>query len=253
MRKVLHHVGRHPEDAADFLDPELPGGKELAVLGRQGDRPVGHALLQHTDLVGIVRAAVHGSPVLPDFTGVFEDAGMLQYAAGLCAVLEESCSVFLHRQRGAEGVLHHGNGRKAHQTIEAQTRHMENLVRPEVDVLVLLPRHFIRVGVVDIEDVAGLVAVHFHVLREQRIQPQHRVLAVTDDLGVGVAPQEQVGHHGLAEREAGHLRVGLAVEYLVQRMVRRTFLPAASICIPVEMERQPRHCLGQQPDTGIHG
>ena len=252
MRKVLHHVGRHPEDAADFLHAELSRGEELAVLGRQGDGLVGHALLQHSHLVGIVRAAVHSRPVVTDLAGVFQDTGMFQNTAGLCAVLEEGRAVLLHCQRGAEGVLHHGNGRKAHQTIEAQTRHMEYLIRPEVDVLVLLPRHFVRVGVVDIEDVAGLVSVHFHVLRKQRIQPQHRVLAVTDDLGVGVAPQKKVGHHGLAKGKAGHLRVGLPVEDLVQRMVRRFFLPVPAFRVPVEMQRKPRHRLGQQPDTGIH-
>ena len=36
--QILHHVGRHPENAADLIDTELACGEELAVLRRQGYR-----------------------------------------------------------------------------------------------------------------------------------------------------------------------------------------------------------------------
>ena len=71
---------------------------------------------------------------------------------------------------------------------------MEDLVPAEVEVFILLSRNFIRVGVVDIVELATLISVNFDILRQKRIQTQHRILAIPDDLCVGVAPEEQMGH-----------------------------------------------------------
>lgn len=69
--QALHHMGRHPEDAADFLHAELPGGKELAVLRRQGDRLVSHPFFKYRNPVCVVGTAVYRSPVIPDLLRVF--------------------------------------------------------------------------------------------------------------------------------------------------------------------------------------
>ena len=106
---------------------------------------------------------------------------------------------------------------------------MEDLISAKVDVFVLLSRNFIRIGVVDVVQLAAFISVHFDILRQQRIQPQHGVFAIPDDLCVGIAPEEQVGHQGLPENESRHFRVGLSVQNLVQRMIPRFFLVAVII------------------------
>ena len=130
---------------------------------------------------------------------------------------------------------------------------MENLVPAEINILVLLSRNFIRVCVVDIIKLAALITVHFDIFRQKRIQPQHRVLAIPDDLCVGVAPEKQVSHQRFPEDKGCHLWVGLPIQNLVQRMIPRLFLVAVIVCHPVEMQRQCRNGLRQQTDTGVHG
>lgn len=63
---------------------------------------------------------------------------------------------------------------------------MKDLVPAEVDVLVLLSRNFIRVCVVDIVELATFISVNFDIFRQKRIQTQHRVLAIPDDLCVAL-------------------------------------------------------------------
>lgn len=65
---------------------------------------------------------------------------------------------------------------------------MEDLIRTEIDILVLLSRNLIGVGVVDIVKVSRLIPVYFHNFREQRIHSQYRVLPIPDDLCISVAP-----------------------------------------------------------------
>ena len=203
--------------------------------------------------MGVVRAAVHIRPVLPYLLRVLQHARMLQDAAGLRAVAKEAAAVFLHSQRGAEAVLHHGDGREAYQTVEAKPWDMENLIRPEEDVLVPLARLLVGVCVVDVVDAAVLVPVDLHVLRQQRVQRHDAVPAVPDDLGVCVAVQEQVRHQRLEEGEARHLRVRLAVQQLIQRMLRGADLVApGGVGVFVEVQREPRHRLCQQTDTGVN-
>ena len=64
---------------------------------------------------------------------------------------------------------------------------MQNLIPFEDDVLVVLAGNFIGVGMVDVVQLAVFGTVYLHVLRKQRIQTQHTVLAVSDDLRIGVA------------------------------------------------------------------
>ena len=130
---------------------------------------------------------------------------------------------------------------------------MEDLVPAEVDVFILLSRNFIRVCVVDIVKLATLISIHFDILRQKRIQTQHRVLAIPNNLCIGVAPEEQVGHQCLPEDKGCHLRVGLPIQNLVQRMIPCLFLVAVIVRHTVEMQRQCCNGLCQQTDTGIYG
>ena len=113
-----------------------------------------------------VYAAVGVHPVIPDFLRIFQNARMLQDAGWLCAVLEEGAAVFLHGQRRSQTVLHHGDRRKADQTVEAQAGHMKHLFPAEDDVLVFFTPRLIRIGMVDVVDLAVFVAVYLDVLRE---------------------------------------------------------------------------------------
>lgn len=76
--------------------------------------------------------------------------------------------------------------------------------------------------------------------------------AITDDLRISIAPEEQVGHEGFPEYEGTHLRVRLIVEQVVERMVERHCL-AAAVRVFVEVQRQSRDSLRQDTDAGIHG
>lgn len=78
------------------------------------------------------------------------------------------------------------------------------------------------------------IPVHHHAVWHQRIEGDDLALAVADDLGVGVAPQEQVGHEGFTEHKGTHLRVRLIVEKIIERMIQRLFL-AAILLVAVEV------------------
>lgn len=110
--------------------------------------------------VGGTAVGIH--PVIPDFLWVFQDAGVLQNARGLRAIFEERAAVFLHGNGRAEGVLHHGDGRKAHQTVEGQSGNVEDLIAAEHDVLKTL------------KDVHGMEPPL--TLAEKEKEPQHIVV-----------------------------------------------------------------------------
>ncbi|EJX40219.1 hypothetical protein HMPREF1366_03083 [Enterococcus faecium ERV26] len=100
-------------------------------------------------------------------------------------------------------------------------------------------------------ELAVPVTVHRHSVRHQWVEGNDLALAVADDLGVGVSPQEKVGHERFPKHEGTHLRVRLIVQKQIQRMVDGLFL-AAILLIAVEVERQSRHSLRQDTDAGIH-
>ena len=122
---------------------------------------------------------------------------------------------------------------------------MEDFIPAKVEILVLLSRNFIRVCVVDIVKFAALISVNFDVFRHQRIQPQHRVLAIPDNLRISIAPEEQVGHQSLPEDKGCHFRVGLAVQNLVQRMIPCLFFVTVVVRHTVKVQRQCSNGLCQ--------
>ena len=107
---------------------------------------------------------------------------------------------------------------------------MKDLVPAEVEIFILLSRNFIRVCVVDIVELATFISVNFDIFRQKRIQTQHRVLAIPDDLCVGVAPEEQVRHKRFTENKRGHFGIRLIVKQAVQGVVDCFLLTA---CLPL--------------------
>ena len=65
---------------------------------------------------------------------------------------------------------------------------MEDLIPPKVNILVVLTRLFIRVGMIDVKNLSLIIPVDLHVLRKQRIQSKDAVLAIPDDLRIAVSP-----------------------------------------------------------------
>ena len=95
--------------------------------------------------------------------------------------------------------------------------------------------HIVRIinGVFVIEP-SMLITVHLHPIRHQRIQSHNFTLAVSDDLTVGIAPQEQMRHQSLPEDKGCHFRIRLIMEQKIKRMIHR-FLFTAIIGISVKL------------------
>ena len=107
--KIRHEMRRHTEDTADFRHRELLCFQKLAVLRWKGDGFVGHSFFKHRHTMGVGRTAISCLPVIPDTIRVLDDPGVFEDTAGLCAILEERRAVLIHRNGGAEAVLHHGD------------------------------------------------------------------------------------------------------------------------------------------------
>ena len=172
--------------------------------------------------------------------------------AGGRAIGEELSPVLLAGTRHTDGVIGHGNGTVSHQPIKAQTGDVQHIRGRQVDGNALHGGSILCAGGVLVVEPTFGVPVHHHAVWHQRIESNDLALAVADDLGVGVAPQEQMGHERLPEYEGTHLRVRLIVEKIIERMVQRLFLPAI-LLVAVEVQRQTRHRFRQDADAGVHG
>ena len=177
---------------------------------------------------------------------------MFQHAAWRSAVGEELRAILLTGNSHADGVLRHSNGAVAHQTVKAKTGNVQHIrgVKRYGEVLIL--DGFVRATVVGVVQPPGFVSVHGHFVRHQGIQRHDLVLAVADDLRVGVAPEEQMRHERFPEHEGTHFRVRLIVEQAVERMIVRHCL-AAAVRVFIEVQRQSRHRFRKDTDAGIHG
>ena len=87
-----------------------------------------------------------------------------------------------------------------------------------------------------------LVPVYRHTVRHQGIERNDLTLAVSDDLGIGIAPKEKVRHQGFPEDEGTHLRIRLIMQKPVKAVVDG-FLLAAVLFIPIYIQRQACHRL----------
>ncbi len=244
-------MGRHSENSSDLIDLEFSGFEELRLLRRDADGRVFHAFLQNGDLIGVAAAAEGGLPALPDTLGVFDGARVFQDPSRSRAVSEELRAVLLAGDCHADGVLCHSDGRVAHQPVKAQAGDVQHVRGPEDDGLVFGADGLVIAPLIAVVELAPLVSVYRHFVRHERVQCHHLAFAVSDDLGVGVAPEEQVGHKRFPEHEGTHFRVWLVMEQQIQRVVDGLLL-AAVLGVAVEVERQASHGLRQDADAGIH-
>jgi len=244
-------VRGHAEDARDLVDLELARLEELSLLGRDRDRRVLHPLLEDGDLVRVRRAAELPLPGVAQPRGVFHGPRMLQHPAGGGPVGEELGPVLLAGDRHADGVLGHRDWRVAHQAVESQAGYVEHFGGVEHHRGALHRRCVLGAGGVPVVEPAARVAVDLHPVGHQRVEGCHLALAVADDLRIGVAPEQQVGHERLAEHEAGHLRIGLGMQQGIERMVLR-LLFARVLPVAVQVQRQSRDRLGKDAHAGVH-
>ena len=101
---------------------------------------------------------------------------------------EELAAVFLGRDAEADGVFLQRDGTVADTAVEAQTGDVQDVLR--------LDHHGLAVaGGIGVRQVALAVPIHIHVIREQRIQADHRVLSAADDLAVAVSVEKKVCQH----------------------------------------------------------
>nr|DAO53593.1 MAG TPA: hypothetical protein [Caudoviricetes sp.] len=250
--QVTNHVWRHSENSSDFIDLEFSCFEKLRLFGRYPDWRIFHTFLKHCDFICVSAAAEGGLPTLPYTLRIFDGAGVFQHTAGCSTVSKELGSVFLTGNRHADSILRHCNGTVAHQTVKAESGNMKHIGRLKRDRKLLVFNGFIGTTVVGVVKTAVFISVHRHLVRHQRIQRNDLIFAVADNLGIGIAPQKQMGHEGLSEHERTHFRVRFIVEQSVQRLVEGFFL-AATIGVSVEVQRKSRHSFCQDTDTGVHG
>ena len=245
-------MGRHSENSSDLIDLKFSCFEELCLFRRDADGRVFHALLQHSDFIGVSAAAEGGLPAFPHTLRVFDGAGVFQHAARSGTVGEEFRTVLLTGDSHADGVLRHSDGAVTDQTVKAQTGDVEHFRGMKRYGEVLILDGFIRATVIGVVKPTGFVSVHRHLVWHQGIQSNDLVLTVADDLRVGIAPEQQVRHERFPEHEGTHLRVRLIVEQVIERMVQSHCLSAA-VRVFVEVQRQSRDSLRQDTDAGIHG
>ena len=97
-----------------------------------------------------------------------------------------------------------------------------------------------------------IIAVNGHTIWHQRVERYDLTFSITDYLGVGIAPQEQMRHQCLTEHEGGHLWIRLIVQESVERMLQGLLL-TAGIHILIQMHRKASDGFGQDSDAGIYG
>ena len=128
---------------------------------------------------------------------------------------------------------------------------MQHVRGPKDDGLVFGADGLVITPLVAVVELAPLVPVHRHFVGHKGVQRHHLALAVADDLCVGVAPEEQVGHKGFPEHEGTHFRVRFVMEQEIQRVADSLFL-AAVLSVAVQIQRQASHGLRQDADAGVH-
>ena len=241
---------RNPVQPGNLVHLELPGLQKLRFLRRNPDLLVLHALFQNGNLPRILRAPVDSVPALPHLRRVLQHPRMLQNAARRGPVLKEPRPVFLTGQRHPHRILRHGNGRIPHQPVKPKPGDMQHILPRKIHPAVLPKvRVLVTVPVIDIIKLPLTVPVNLHLVRQQRVQPQHPAPAVPYDLRIGIPPDQKMAHKRLPEHKRSHLRVRLVMQEIIQRMVIHPLLPPPRI--PVQMHRQGSNRLRQNPHTGI--
>ena len=240
--QIAHQVRRHTVNPADLCDLKLARFKELRFVVGHGDRRERHGFFEHGHFAGVRRAAIGCVPAFPQTFGIFDRIGMRQHAGGTGTILEELAAVLLGGDAKTDGILFKRYRAVSDNAIKAQTGDVQHVLRLELDGLAFR-------GGVGICENPFAVPVHRHVIRQKRIQPNDAVAPGTDDLAVAVAPQKQVGEHGLPPNEGGHFGVGFIMEQTLKRVLRG--LDAAVVGVFVHVERQTGDGFCDDTDTGI--
>ena len=202
--QICHHVRRHTVDAADFLHLKAPGFDELRFVVRHGKWSEGHALLQYSHAGRVGGTTVGAVPAGTERSRVFHGVGMGQNTRRTRTIGEELRAELLCGDTEADSVLLDGDGRVAYDAVEAEAGYVQHILRLHQKLLA------VAVGV-GVRQVALGIPVHRHLIRLQRMDADHLIAASADDLTVGVAPQQQMRHHGLPQDKAGHFQIRLIV------------------------------------------
>lgn len=235
----------------DTLDYDFATEKQFSYEGLSIDAAVKHAFFQDGNFVTVSRTAEGGVPGIAYPCRVFQCSRMLQNTAWGSTIGIELAAVLLGCNSKTDSVLCHGNGAVTDKTIKAQPRHMKDIGWVEIDWPVL-HRWCIVIGLrVFVIQSAMLIPIHGHTIRHQRIQRNDLAFPISNDLGVGISPEKQVGHEGFPKHKGTHFRIWLIVEQMVQRMVEGFLFPTI-LLVSVQMKRQTCHRLGQNADAGIH-
>ena len=240
--QITHQMRWYTIDPADLRNLKLARFKELRFVVGHGDRRERHGLFKHGHFAGVGGAAIGCVPAFPQTLGVFDRIGMRQHAGGTGTILEELAAVLLGGDAKANGILFKRNRAVSDNAIKAQAGNVQHIFRLELDGLAFR-------GGVGVCENPFTVPVHRHVIRQERIQPDDAVAPGTDDLAVAVAPQKQVGEHGLPPDEGSHFGVGFIMEQSLKRVIR--CFDATMICVFVHVERQAGDGFCDDADTGI--
>ena len=137
---------------------------------------------------------------------------MFQHTAGGSTIGVELTAIFLCGDGKPDGVLRHCNRAVSHQTIKPQTRNVKDILWLENDRAAFHGMGIIGTELVLIVELTVFIPVNHHSVRHQRIQTDDLILAVADDLGIGIPPEEQVRHERFPERKGCHFWVRLIMQ-----------------------------------------
>ena len=109
----------------------------------------------------------------------------------------------------------------------------------------------VRISGVGIVKPSRIIPAHIHLVRKQWVQGNNLTPAITDNMGIGIAMQQKMAHHGFPKNEAGHFRIWLIMQKMVKRMAVKFFL-AAIWAVLIHINWQPSYSFCQNPHTGIN-
>src|SRR5699024_10101565 len=130
-----------------------------------------------------------GLPAFPDTLRVFDSTRMFQHTAGSRTVGKEFRPVLLTGNRHSDGVLCHSDGGIPHQPVKSKPWDMQHIGRMQPDKTAFDRRRIIHTDGVFVVKLSLAVTIHRHPVWHQGVEGNDLALAVSDDLGISVAPE----------------------------------------------------------------